>query len=155
MSTSKKRAWVLAYGFVGLAACGSRGPLDDSPAPDAFDASLSADVTGSDARSSSDATPPIADAGGPDTAGNPIACAQCIGQSCSMQVTACLQSVNCRNVLQCAAQKCLSGGTFDPQCLIGCAGNDVKAIQDAFAVVQCITGKCGNQCLSLLGGLGK
>ena len=143
----------LVMGSIVLAACGSRGPLDDSPADFASqDASLGADVsfTG-DAHADSSPTP--IDSGLPDTSPSPIACAQCIGQSCSMQVQTCLQNTACRNLLQCAAQKCAMNGMFDPQCVAQCANNDFQAIQQAFAVIQCINGKCGSQCLALLGGM--
>ncbi len=149
-----KQAFVIALmGSLVLVACGSRGPLDDSPSDfAALDASLGADVAfASDARADTSPTP--LDAGLPDTPPSPIACAQCIGQNCSIQVQACLQSTACRNLLQCATQKCAMNGMFDPQCVAQCANNDFQAIQQAFAVIQCINGKCGSQCLALLGGM--
>lgn len=151
-----RQAFGLVIGSLVVAACGSRGPLDDSPSDFGQDASLGLDgASPNDASANKDATPTPVDAGLPDTSPSPLACAQCVGQSCGMQVSTCLQDTACRNLLTCAAQKCAGmGGNFDPKCVAQCANNDFGAIQKAFAVIQCISGKCGNQCLALLGGLG-
>ncbi len=147
-----RKIWIAPLGIIGLVACGARGPLDLAPDESLFDASATEDARDLDASSWTDANPSPVEAG-KDTSSSPIACAQCVGQSCGKEVGACLQSMGCRTVLQCVAQKCLGGGAPDAKCLAQCAGNDTQAIFQALAVIQCITGKCGNECLALLSGL--
>lgn len=129
------------------AACGSRGPLDISGLYETAD-------SGAD---SMQADSGVADAGA-DTAsdsGQPaINCALCVGQQCNQQLLQCLQSAPCRAILQCAVQKCLGmGGGFNPTCLAQC-GTDFQALAQVLSVVTCVTGKCGDQCLGLLGQMG-
>jgi len=133
-----------------LAACGSRGPLDDTPVGDAgHDTSTSLDAS-SDA--ASDAVVPV-DVG-VDAPPSPIDCLKCVQASCGTKIIACVQDPACQAVLQCAAQKCLSGGALDPKCLTQCANGDLGGLAQAFSAFQCVTSKCGDSCLPLLGGLG-
>jgi hypothetical protein len=133
-----------------LAGCGSRGPLDDSPVGDAGfgqDASLDA---GSDAPA--DVVAPV-DAKA-DAPPSPIDCLKCVQASCGTKIATCIQDVDCRAVMQCAATKCLSGGALDPKCLSQCANGNLAGLAQAFSAFQCVTSKCGDSCLPLLGGLG-
>lgn len=132
-----------------LVACGSRGPLDDSPVGDAGRDGSTLDAA-SDA--DSDAVAPV-DAG-VDAPPTPIDCLKCVQKSCGTKLADCLQDVDCRNVMQCAAQKCLSGGALDPKCLSQCANGNLGGLAQAFSAFQCVTSKCGDTCLPLLGGLG-
>ncbi len=140
--------------LLGVAACGSRGPLLDDPVGGRVDASAddaAADAAQGDA-ADADASP--ADAA-TEAAPTPLQCGQCIFQQCGSKLQTCLTDPPCQQILQCVTQKCLLGGSgLDPQCLQQCAGNDLSALAEAFAAVQCITGKCGSDCLPFLGGLG-
>jgi predicted small lipoprotein YifL len=140
---------LLAVTFV-LAACGSRGPLDDTPVGDAGRDTSTLDASSNDA--AADVVTPV-DAGS-DAPPNPIDCLQCVQKSCGTKLVDCLQDVDCRGILQCAAQKCLSGGALDPKCLSTCANGNLGGLAQAFSAFQCVTSKCGDQCLPLLGGLG-
>lgn len=140
---------VLPIGLGGLA-CGSRGPLDDQPYGDAsIDVGSSVDGgTGDGAADSSPVTDARADV-------NPIVnCGQCLVQQCGQKIQQCVQDTGCRGILQCAVQKCLSGGQLDPKCLSDCAQGNIQGLALAFGAFQCVTSKCGDACLSLLGGLG-
>lgn len=130
------------------AACGSRGPLDIA-GPYSY-ADSGADGTVQD----SGADTGVAD-GGREGGGPPIVnCALCVGQQCNQQLLQCIQSMPCRTILQCAVQKCLGmGGGFNPACLTQC-GTDFQALAQVLSVVTCVTGKCGEQCLGLLGQMG-
>ena len=132
-----------------IAACGSRGPLDDTAYGDAstdvgqkLDASVDA---------AADSPPPLVDA----RADVPpiINCAQCVAQQCGQKIATCIQDTQCRSILQCAAQKCVQGG-LDPKCLSDCAQGNIAGLAGAFGAFQCVTSKCGDSCLGLLGGLG-
>jgi len=133
------------------AACGSRGPLDIA-GPYSYADSGAGDATLQDGASSADGGT-SAD-GGRDGGQPVINCALCVGQQCNQQVLQCIQSTPCRTILQCAVQKCLGmGGGFNPSCLAQC-GTDFQALAQVLSVVTCVTGKCGDQCLGLLGQMG-
>lgn len=141
------------------AACGARGPLDT---PDYFFANTDASDEASTAEggSTDGASDAIAltDARANDSgvdAANPINCAVCVGQSCSNQIIACVTSQSCLGTLNCVFSKCLSGGSVNPVCAFGCAGEGgPTGLLDVLAVFQCITMSCGADCNSLIGGLG-
>lgn len=132
-----------------LAACGSRGPLDDTPVGDA-----GRDTSTLDASTDAASDAVVLVDTGVDAPPTPIDCLKCVQTSCGAKVLACLQDTACRTVLQCAAQKCLSGGALDPKCLSQCANGDLGGLAQAFSAFQCVTSKCGDTCLPLLGGLG-
>ena len=143
-----RRALSIVLVVVPLAlACGSRGPLDDAPYADAstdlgqVDSNVDAGVDAAapvDARAD---VPPI------------INCAQCVASQCGQKIATCVQDTACRAILQCAAQKCISGG-LDAKCLGDCAQGNIGGLAGAFSAFQCVTSKCGDACLGLLGGLG-
>jgi predicted small lipoprotein YifL len=139
---------VLVVALPLAAACGSRGPLDIT-GPYAY-----AD-SGADGTVTTDAGTTDGGADGPSDSGQPIInCALCVGQQCNMQLLQCIQSTPCRTIMQCAVQKCLGmGGGFNVACLAQC-GTDFQALAQVLAVVTCVTGKCGEQCLGLLGMMG-
>lgn len=144
-----RRAALLIVALPIAAACGSRGPLDDQPYGDA-----SIDVAAIDGGAGDGAadSSPVVDARA-DV--NPIInCGQCLVQQCGQKIQQCIQDTTCRGILQCAAQKCLSGGQLDPKCLSDCAQGNIQGLALAFGAFQCVTSKCGDACLSLLGGLG-
>ncbi len=139
-------------------ACGARGPLD---APDYF----FANADGGDEGSTSEGGGGGADAAGivdgskkadaSVDAANPINCAICVGQSCSNQIIACVTSQSCLGTLNCVFSKCLTGGSVNPVCAFGCAGEaGPQGLLEVLAVFQCITMSCGADCNSLIGGLG-
>jgi len=142
------------------AACGARGPLDT---PDYYFNGLdgsdeaSTDEGGSDTDGAADAAGHT-DGRAPDAgadAANPIDCAVCVGQSCSNQIIACVTSQSCLGTLNCVFSKCLTGGSVNPVCAFGCAGEaGPSGLLDVLAVFQCITSSCGADCNSLIGGLG-
>ena len=146
-------------GLVGLiasstAACGSRGPLDDD-AP--LDGSTSTADVGTADVGTDDATAPTPDAPEPvkDAApegGSIIGCGTCLVGQCSQGILACVQDAACQKTFQCVVTTCLSSGTPDPACLFKCAG-DVQGALKIFTIFQCVTGKCGSDCNSLLTGL--
>jgi predicted small lipoprotein YifL len=135
-----------------VVACGSRGPLDDQPYSDASTDVGQLDGAVDGARDGAVDAPVDAR---PDV--NPIInCGQCVAQQCGQKIATCIQDVACRSILQCAAQKCLGGGGggLDPKCLSDCANGNLAGLAGAFSAFQCVTSKCGDACLSLLGGLG-
>jgi predicted small lipoprotein YifL len=149
-------AAMLAVPFL-VAACGSRGPLDvviedqsrDAGADGAaIDAALDAAPDGP-----GDASDGASEAGPPGMDGGLLACGTCVAQSCGQQLFACFQNTSCQQTLTCAAQKCLSGGTPNLQCVLGCANGDQAALLQLYGVFMCITGTCGSQCVGVLGGL--
>lgn len=132
--------------------CGSRGPLDDGPVFLSADASIDAFDDGAPADAPSDV---IVDA--PKEAGHdatPIDCVQCLFSQCQDQILQCIQSQPCQQAFQCVAQNCLSGGAPDPGCILKCAGSNPTGGLQVFQVFQCVTGQCGPDCASVLGGLG-
>ncbi|HEY6461845.1 MAG TPA: hypothetical protein VIY73_16885 [Polyangiaceae bacterium] len=146
-----------------LVACGARGPLDitvieqgpadaDVDAP-GVDAGIDASETGTGDGSLDAADAP--DEGAPGFDGGPIVnCGSCVIQNCGSQLLTCIQSTTCRTALQCVVTTCLSGGTPDPTCVLGCANGDATALGDLVGAFECVIGTCGAQCTSVLGGLG-
>lgn len=136
-----------------VAACGSRGPLDDNIVNVAVDSGVADVVT-------VDQGAPDIDTGAPDTgfdAGSgPLQCAQCVGQTCGTALTTCITDPSCTTVLQCIATTCVGGGGggIDPSCITGCTGGGGPGVGEALGVFQCIMNECGNACGGLLGGLG-
>ena len=167
---------VLPAGIV-MAACGSRGPLDDDvevvylvadagqDVTAAADVGAGADTGGGtpDSSSSTDAQadtgrrmpPPGMDGGIIDIdTGIPVLnCGLCVVQQCGSQVLGCIESPTCQTTLQCVATMCLAGGTPSPTCILQCGG-DAATLLQLVQIFTCITGSCGTSCLSLVGGLG-
>ena len=136
--------------LVALGGCGSRGPLDEATnvvldaAPEAEPEPIDAGV---------EAEAPVRDA---SREAGPVACGICVLTTCGDKILACIQSDSCRAVFQCVSTTCLggSGGGLNPLCLFQCAGADPAGALAVLGVFQCITGECGADCGSLLGGLG-
>lgn len=138
------------------AACGSRGPLDDEPVADASVADVqSADV-------SVEAEPPPVDASKPLDAGREsgtiIDCGVCLIGQCSPAILACIQSPGCISAFQCVVTDCLGAGGggaggVNPLCLFKCAQGDPAGALQVLQIFQCVTGECGADCSSVLGGL--
>ncbi len=137
------------------AACGARGPLDDSP----FGADSGIGTGELDAAPEAapvvDAAPEAApvDAGHDATI---IDCVQCISNDCSMPIFQCIQSQPCQQAFACVAQMCLGGGGaggLDPGCLLKCASGNATGALQVLQVFMCVTGTCGPDCATLLGGL--
>lgn len=142
----------LALALVTMGACGSRGPLDADPPPDAGTP---------DSGVVDDAAP---DVGPPDTAapidagresgGTILECGSCLFSECSDKVLACVQDTKCRTIFQCVVTDCLAGGgSPSPACMLGCANGDISGGLKILAIFTCVTGTCGPDCGSLLGGL--
>ncbi len=149
---------VAASSLVSLVACGSRGPLDIEVIEYNGDAGATVDGAdldgaGGDALNGDAKSDAVGDAG-PD--GNPlINCGQCVAQNCGQQVIACVTDPSCRTTLQCVIQMCLGGtGGVNVQCALMCGGGDIGKLGPILGVFTCITGKCGADCASALGGLG-
>ncbi len=138
-------------------ACGSRGPLDADPPPDAAspaDTGVADDAT---AEATADVTAPV-DAGR-ESGGTILDCGTCLFGKCSNSILKCVQDTACRTTFQCVITTCLGGGgTPSPACLFGCAGGDLKGTLAIVDIFTCVTGTCGSDCnsllASLLGGLG-
>jgi hypothetical protein len=157
--------------------CGSRTQIDlpfadeDAGADASLDGDAATDVsadTTPDAEGDADADGAGGDAGsdahdgaGGRGGGGPLGCFQCLGSNCPSAMQ-CLQDTACRNGAVCVFTKCLAGGGgsgggmggIDYQCLLGCFNGDLNAGLQAFQTFQCIMQQCGNDCGSLLGGLG-
>ena len=141
-----------------LTACGSRGPLDidvinvtengDGGPGTMLDGAVDASPLDASAHDSAttDATP-RKEAG-------LIDCGLCLAQQCGAPILKCIQNTACRTTFQCAAMKCLQGGSPDLPCLLQCANGDPAGIAQLIGIFQCVAGKCGSDCTSLLGGLG-
>jgi predicted small lipoprotein YifL len=139
---------LLAAGL-GIAACGARGPLDDTP----LDAGTTADVAVAepiDAAPQPDAAPPFDAA---PEGGSILGCGTCLVGKCSQGILACVQDTVCRTTFQCVATTCLSGGAPDAACLFKCASGDVQGALKIFTIFQCVTATCGGDCGSVLSGL--
>lgn len=133
-------------------ACGSRGPLDGDPPPDA---------------GTPDTTPVLVDAApdvGPDTSapvdagresgGSILECGTCLFGECSDGILACVQDAACRAIFQCVITDCFAGGgSPNPACMLKCANGDLTAGLKILQIFTCVTGTCGDDCGSLLGGL--
>lgn len=134
------------------AACGSRGPLDDTPyGGEGADAAASADVS---------ATPtPIplpldAGADGPTGPDLPpiVDCGLCLASECGQPILACVTNPTCQEAFQCVLTSC--GGALDPACILGCAKTSPAGALQLLSIFQCVTGKCGPDCGEVLGQLG-
>jgi len=140
-----------------LGGCGSRGPLDDATNV-TLDAAPEAEPTVEASIVEEAAAPQATDAGRRDA--GPVACGLCVISTCGDMILSCIQSEACRAVFQCVATTCLAGGGsgggggLDPVCLFQCAGQDPSGALGVLSVFQCITGECGADCGSVLGGLG-
>lgn len=142
---------VVALGAATTAACGARGPLDDTPL-DAGTSLNEADATPEDA-GGTDATTPPKDAGQDSgkVDDSPLACGSCLLGECGPGIGECLQSQTCRDALQCIGSTCLGeGGQPDPACAIACANGDMASITSILQVFKCVTSTCGGQCSSSL-----
>jgi hypothetical protein len=84
---------------------------------------------------------------------NLATCGTCLAQQCGQQILKCLQSPTCRATFQCAAQKCVAGGNPHPQCLLQCSP-DPAGLLPIVGIVTCATNKCGDDCATVLGGIG-
>jgi hypothetical protein len=139
-----------------VAACGARGPLDDTGP---LDGATTADVGTVDDATTADAAPETPDAPAPPVkdaapeAGSIIGCGTCLIGQCSQGILACAQDAACAKTFQCVVTTCLSSGTPDPACLFKCASGDLSGALKLFTIFQCVTGKCGADCNSVLGGL--
>ena len=137
-----------------VAACGARGPLDDTGP---LDGATTADVVTVD--DAADAAPETPDTAAPPVkdaapeAGSIIGCGTCLIGQCSQGILACVQDAACQKTFQCVVTTCLSSGTPDPACLFKCASGDISGALKIFTIFQCVTGKCGADCNSVLGGL--
>ncbi len=89
-------------------------------------------------------------------------CASCVRDMCGAQVNACVNSPECRAGLACTTTKCLGGiaggggggtGGFDLKCITDCFGGDLSKAFQAINMFTCITGKCGEKCGGLTGGI--
>jgi hypothetical protein len=90
--------------------------------------------------------------GGGSGGGGPLACLSCINQECPA-VQDCLFDQTCQQGLICAFTDCLSGGSPDLGCMIGCFNGDFQAAFQAFQAVQCFFTNCGQLCGGLIPGL--
>ncbi len=143
-------------------ACGSRGPLDidvinviesGDGGQATSDASVDALVDAPQAPARDAPADAPRDATAKKEAGL-VDCGLCVVQQCGAPILACVQSAVCRSTLQCAATTCLKGGAPDLACVLTCAKGDSTTLQQLVGVFGCITVKCGNDCTSVLGGLG-
>ena len=137
-------AIVIASGLLVTAACGARGPLDDSPIDAGADAALAPAEGGSEAGE---------DAGPDGGRTGLLACGQCLSDQCGGSVLACLQAPACRTTVQCIATTCLPSGRLDLGCLTGCASGNTTGALAAFEVFDCATRTCGGDCASILGAV--
>lgn len=134
-------------------ACGSRGPLDDTPYVDA-----SADATTLPA--TPDAAPPVAlDASVPDAVApeagpieRALECATCLGEECGAGVAECLANDGCRSGLLCAATQCLGGTAGTLPCLMECSKLAGDGSNLLLATLQCVFQTCGDTCSGVLPG---
>jgi len=139
-----------SFASLAMSACGSRGPLDDEPYPDASGDVVTADV---EVEAASDgAADANRDAG--REAGGFVACGVCLFDQCSQPILNCVQSPPCQAVFQCVVTTCLGSGGLNPSCLFQCGQGDLSGALQALTVFQCVTGKCGPDCTSVLGLLG-
>ncbi len=147
-------------------ACGVRSPLDyGGDGPDDSDGSIDTDASDLDVDqlddgatdSSRDARSDARDGGvvGVDTGIPILNCGLCLTGTCQAPLVGCLTNQGCRDILSCAATKCLGGGgTPDPACLLSCANGNIGGGLLAIQAFTCVAGQCGSSCLSALGGLG-
>jgi hypothetical protein len=94
-----------------------------------------------------------APSGGGGTGGTgPLACIMCINQQCPA-VQECIFDQACRDGAICAFQSCMSGGSPNLQCMLGCFNGDFTAAFKAFQSFQCFFSQCGQQCGGSIPGL--
>lgn len=137
----------LCFASLLAAACGSRGPLDSDGVVDVADASVDASPTttstvpeaGPDARPGPD-LPPIVD------------CGICLVGECSQPILSCIANASCQRAFQCVITEC--GGNFSGSCVLQCAAKEQQGALQLLGILQCVTGKCGDDCTDVLGGLG-
>ena len=158
----------MAFGAPWAAACGSRGPLEDTLAAEPTSASAEAgdpDAASATEDATADANVPDGrrppDASLPRDAG-PVQCGLCVAQQCSPGIVACIQNPACTAVFQCVIQTCLlgglggdgggGGGGFDPSCLLQCGAGNIGGALQVFQIFNCITQTCGPECNSVIGG---
>jgi hypothetical protein len=156
-----------------LGGCGARGPLDaDDLATNVTANPDAADPQGSGVGSGGgpDAGPGGGPGGNPGRPGGPgaggpggpdgggiggiIACGTCVAKSCQAPILSCLQSTACRTAFQCVASKCLTSGTPNPACLLGCASGDPSGALGVISILTCLTTSCPDCTSVLTGGLG-
>lgn len=135
-----------------VTACGSRGPLDIEVVA-ASDADGGVDAT-TDATSDAASPDARSDARPGSDGGSIVNCGACVAQSCGAQFFQCLQSPACRTTFQCVLQDCLTGGAPNASCVLKCAGSDPTGVVQVLRIFTCVTQSCGDDCSSLLGGLG-
>lgn len=143
----------LAAVAVTAAACGSRGPLDDTPYGGG---------AGPDASTSADASPtptpiPLPLDGGADGRTGPdlppiVDCGLCLASECGQPILACVTNPTCQQAFQCVLTTC--GAALDPACILGCAKTSPAGALQLLSIFQCVTGKCGPDCGEVLGQLG-
>src|SRR5688572_24711426 len=92
-----------ALAGITMSACGSRGPLDDDPYPDANADVVTPDV---EVEAAVDAKPDAVDAG---REGGIINCGICLFDQCTPTILECVQSPPCQQVFQCVISTCVGG----------------------------------------------
>lgn len=141
----------LALALVTMGACGSRGPLDSDPPPDAGTPETSVVEDAAPDVNQPEAAPVDA---GRESGGTILECGSCLFSECSDSVLACVQDTKCRAIFQCVVTECLAGGgSPSPACMLGCANGDISGGLKILAIFTCVTGTCGPDCGGLLGGL--
>ncbi len=134
------------------AACGSRGPLDDTPYGSASDAS-----TGDGSTTPTPIPVPLPSDGGADGRIGPdlppiVDCGLCLATECGQPILACVTNPTCQQAFQCVLATC--GASLDPACILGCAKTSPAGALQLLSIFQCVTGKCGPDCGEVLGQLG-
>lgn len=142
-------AFALLPLFPAAAACGSRGPLDDTPYG-----------SGADAATDTTATPlplpPPLD-GGADGPTGPelppiVDCGLCLASKCGQPILSCVTNPTCQQAFQCVLSTC--GASLDPACILGCAKTSPAGALQLLSIFQCVTAQCGPNCGEVLGQLG-
>lgn len=149
MPSLRRSQGLFALGFVSIAAaaCGSRGPLDgvDSPTGTTPDAQAPVPTT----TTIPDAAPPKPT--GPDLP--PIVdCGICLIGECGEPILSCVTDPSCQAAFQCVLSECTGG--IDSGCILKCAQSSPKGAIQLLGILQCVTGKCGEDCTDILSGLG-
>lgn len=126
-------------------ACGSRGPLDDSPLGTLSDASTN------------DVLAPMSDAA-VDASPSPIIeiqqCATCLQEKCGQTFGACLSDPKCQTTVQCLITQCAAGGSLDTACALKCADGDLTNLLTVLQAAQCPSDRCRTECPTLVQTLG-
>lgn len=137
---------VLLLSAAPAAACGSRGPLDGADPATEADAAPLPSSTGTivpiDAAPTSTGPdlPPIVD------------CSLCLIGECSQPIVQCVTSPTCQAAFQCVLTQC--GAGLDTACILGCAQGSPQGALQLLSILQCVTGKCGEDCTDILSQLG-